>query len=455
MRRRLAWLSFAVASLVVVAFLFPVAILIRNQAQNRALSGAERDVGSLAAAMAVAGSADGGGTISSEFAEAVLVAFGTPTGLSIIFPDGTVVGEPVGHSASIDQARRGAAFTARAEGGAEVLIPVLLPDAPVAEGSVVVRTFVPDRDLSRGVNIAWMMLAGLAVFIIGVAVFAADRLGRSVVQPVTDLSDAVTRWGEGDLDARVIPGGPEEIVEVGEAFNVLAGRLDVLLEAERESVADLSHRLRTPLTALRLQAEMVSDEDERQALKADIDELERAVDRMIEQARSRPVFVASDVPADLGEVVSHRAAFWQVLADEQGRPTSLTIDEGDHPVPITLAELGALIDVLIENVFAHSPIGVGYRLTVRRVSDGGSVLTLTDDGPGFVDLAVKQRGESGAGSTGLGLDIVARTAQRTGGGMTVGTSSDGGAEVSVRFGLGRQNGRVEKVAQLSKGSSRG
>ena len=133
----------------------------------------------------------------------------------------------------------------------------------------------------------------------------------------------------------------------------------------------------------------------------------------------------------------------------------MTIDEGDHPVPTTRAELGALIDVLIENVFAHSPAGVGYRLTVRRVSDGGSVLSLADDGPGFVDLAVKQRGESGAGSTGLGLDIVARTAQRTGGGMSVGTSSDGGAEVSVRFGLGGENGRVEKVAQLSKGSSRG
>ncbi len=454
MRRRLAWLSFAVASLVVVAFLFPVAILIRNQAQNRALSGAERDVGSLAAAMAVAGSADSGATISAEFAEAVLLAFGAPEGLSIILPDGIVVGEPVDMSASIEQARRGAAFTARAVGGAEVLIPVLLPDAPVTEGAVVVRTFVSDHDLSRGVDVAWMMLAGLAFFIIGVAVFAADRLGRSVVRPVTDLSDAVLRWGDGDLDARVVPGGPEEIAEVGEAFNVLAERLDALLEAERESVADLSHRLRTPLTALRLQAEMVSDEDERQSLKADIDELERAVDTLIEQARSRPVKVASDEPVDLGDVVSHRAAFWQVLADEQGRPTSITIDDEAHPVPLSLAELGALIDVLIENVFAHSPVGAGYRLSVRRIPHGGSVLTLSDDGPGFADLAVRQRGESGAGGTGLGLDIVARTAQRTGGGMAVGTASDGGAEISVRFGLGGQNGGVEKVAQLTEGSTR-
>ena len=285
-----------------------------------------RDVGSLAAAMAVSGSTDSSATISAEFAEAVLLAFGSPDGLSIILPDATVIGEPVEVSASIDQARLGAAFTARAVGGAEVLIPVLLPDAPVTEGAVVVRTFVSDHDLSRGVDVAWMMLAGLAVFIIGVAVFAADRLGRSVVRPVTDLSDAVLRWWDGALDARVVPSGPEEIAEVGEAFNVLAERLDVLLEAERESVADLSHRLRTPLTALRLQAEMVSDEDERSSLKADIDELERAIDRLIEQARSRPVRVADDDPVDLGEVVSHRAEFWQVLADEQGRPTSITIE---------------------------------------------------------------------------------------------------------------------------------
>jgi signal transduction histidine kinase len=449
MRRRLAWLSFAVASLVVVAFLFPVAILIRNQAQNRALSGAERDVGALAAAMAVAGSVDSNGTISSEFADAVLIAFGTPAGLTIIFPDGSIVGTPVEVSVSIEQARLGAAFTARTDGGAEVLVPVLLPDAPVSEGAVVVRTFVSDEELSRGVNVAWLMLAGLGLFIIVVAVFAADRLGRSVVQPVTDLSDAVTRWGEGDLDARVVPGGPEEIVEVGEAFNVLAGRLDALLEAERESVADLSHRLRTPLTALRLQAEMVSDEDERAMLKADIDEVEHAVNVMIEEARSRPAEMTDPEPVDLGEVVTHRAEFWQVLADEQGRPTSIAIDDGAHPVPLSRAELGALIDVLVENVFAHSPIGAGYRIAVRRVPGGGSMLTLVDDGPGFADLSFKQRGESGAGSTGLGLDIVARTAQRTGGGMAVGTSRDGGAEISVRFGLDGQDGRVEKVAQLT------
>ncbi|MCB1247667.1 MAG: HAMP domain-containing histidine kinase, partial [Acidimicrobiia bacterium] len=288
-------------------------------------------------------------------------------------------------------------------------------------------------ELTRVVTAAWLMLGALGLFLIGVSVLAADRLGRSVVRPVTELSEAALRWGEGDLDARVVPGGPEEIAEVGEAFNVLASRLDVLLERERESVADLSHRLRTPLTALRLQAEMVTDESERQSLKDDIDELERSVDAMIFEARSRSADVSVREKVDLGEVVAHRAAFWQVLADEQGRPTSISIESGSHPVSLSRMELGALVDVLIENVFAHTPAGVGYRLTVRTVS-GRSVLTVSDDGPGFPDLRVRQRGRSGAGSTGLGLDIVERTAERTGGGMAIGTSRDGGGEVSVTFG---------------------
>jgi signal transduction histidine kinase len=314
---------------------------------------------------------------------------------------------------------------------------------------IVVQAFVPDEELTSGVLAAWAMLGALGLFLIAVAVFAADRLGRSVVRPVTELSDAALRGGEGDLDIRVVPGGPEEIAEVGEAFNLLAGRLDSLLEREREEVADLSHRLRTPLTALRLQAEMISDADERESLKADIRSLEEAVDLMIAQARSKSEPATGRDTIDVGEVVAHRAEFWQVLADEQGRPTSINIEPGLHPVPISRAELGALTDVLIENIFAHTPAGVGYRLSVRTVA-GKCVLSISDDGPGFVDLAVRRRGRSGGGSTGLGLDIVERTAERTGGGMAIGTSRDGGAEVSVTFGLAGGHRRVEKGAELGE-----
>ncbi len=431
MRRRLALLSLAVASLVVVAFLVPIAILIRNQAQTRALSDAERDVQSVAAALAVVGTDEG---ITPELADAILTAFGNPEDLSVIFVSGEVVGSSIGSAEHLGQAQAGAAFTAKTEDGAEVLVPVLTADAPIQSETVVVRAFVSDELLSEGVFLAQAMLVGLGLFLVGVAAFAADRLGRSVVRPVTELSDAALEWGRGNLETRVVPAGPEEIAEVGEAFNTLAGRLDELLEAERESVADLSHRLRTPLTALRLQADTLADPAEAASLRADVDELERQVDEMIQRARSQSGASTSADSVDLAEVLPHRAAFWQVLADEQGRPTSISIEEGDHTVDLQRADLGALIDVLIENVFAHTPVGAGYRLGIRKQGDGRSVLTVSDAGPGFGDLGVMRRGQSGAGSTGLGLDIVVRTAERSGGGMRIGTSTDGGGEISVVFG---------------------
>lgn len=448
MRRRLAFLSLAIASLVVVAFLFPVAILIRNQAQTRALSDAERDVQSVATALAVVGTDEG---ITPELADAILTAFGKPDDLSVIFVSGEVIGSSIGSDEHLGLAQSGAAFTAKTEGGAEVLVPVLTADAPIQGDTVVVRAFVSDEELSEGVPVAWAMLLGLGLFLIAVATLAADRLGRSVVRPVIELSKAAHQWGMGDLEARVVPAGPEEIAEVGKAFNTLAERLDKLLEAERESVADLSHRLRTPLTALRLQAETLADPQEASLLAADIDELERQVDEMIQRARSQSGGSSAVDSVDLGEVVIHRASFWQVLADEQGRPTSISVGTGDHPVSLQRAELGALVDVLIENIFAHTPSGVGYRLGVRRQGDGRSVLTVSDAGQGFGDLGVMRRGQSGAGSTGLGLDIVVRTAERTGGGIRMGTSRDGGGEISVVFGASERDGRrVEEDTQLSQ-----
>ncbi len=444
----MALLSLAVATLVVVAFLVAVGILIRNQAQARALSDAERDAQSVATALAVVGT-DGG--ITPELADAILTAFGNPEDLSVIFVSGEVVGAEIGSDEHIGQAQSGAAFTAKTEDGAEVLVPVLTADAPIQGDTVVVRAFVADDELTEGVLIAWAMLLGLGLFLIAIATLAADRLGRSVVQPVTELSDAAHEWGRGNLDVRVVPSGPEEIAEVGEAFNTLAGRLDKLLEAERESVADLSHRLRTPLTALRLQAETLTNRDEAASLQTDIDELEHQVDEMIQRARRQSNAGTVTDSVDLGSVLTHRAAFWQVLADEQGRPTSVSVEPGDHRVELQRVDLGALIDVLIENIFAHTPAGVGYRLSVRTQGDGRPVLTISDAGSGFGDLGVMRRGQSGAGSTGLGLDIVVRTAERTGGGIRIGTSADGGGEISVVFGStdGRRPG-IEKGAELGE-----
>lgn len=441
MRRRLALVSLAITSLVVLAIIIPLASLVRNQAENRALARGERDAQAIAGVLAVAsgrlpGLETGESGVTVELAESVLAAFPSREGVSIIFPDGTVRGVPVDDLRNAEQARQGTrAFTAQIDNGAEVLVPVLAADGPAQEVTVVVRSLVTTEELREGVALAWSLLGGLAVFLIGVAVLAGDRLARTVVRPFNQLAGAARALGDGEFETRVDPDGPPEVEEVGHAFNFLADRLDILLRAERESVADLSHRLRTPLTALRLQAETLADPIESKQLLEDIDNLEATVDRLILEAR-RPSSEASSEPrvTDLAAAVRKRATFWKVLADEQRRPARLHTSGGRLEVGATPSEVGALIDVLLENVFSHTPAGSGYTIGAHPTAGGGATLIVEDEGRGFRDPALVERGRSGGGSTGLGLDIVAKTAAQSGGDLKIRNVRGGGAHVEVRFG---------------------
>lgn len=436
MRQRVLVLSLAISSLVVIAFMIPLALLLSNQAQNRALSRSETLAQAIATALAVNTGIAEDGQVSLAAAQTVIEAFGSGAdAVTILFADGDFAGAPVFNTDNIDVAFSEArAFTAFTDGGAEVLVPLQSADVPDQSVDVVVRAFVPEADLTEGVWVAWGMIAGLGVFLVIVAVVAADRLGRSVVRPVADLSQAALALGSGDLDRRVVPSGPDEIADVGVAFNFLAERLRLLLAEERESVADLSHRLRTPLTALRLQAETLTDRDASKILVEDINRMETAVDRMIEEAR-RPTVEKGPEQADLGAIVRHRATFWKVLADEQGRPVDVHTSGGRLPVAISGQDLGALVDTLLGNVFSHTAAGIGYRIEARPGDEHGEVILVVEDsGTGFEHDGALERGESGGGSTGLGLDIVLRAAQRTGGGLRLGESALGGARVEVRFG---------------------
>src|SRR5919198_462630 len=214
---------------------------------------------------------------------------------------------------------RGRALSA-AELEAQSLAPVLAltPDTTALEAdqTAVVRVLVPTSILERGVAAAWAVEAALGITLVASAVFVADRLARTIVRPVDALADAAGRLGEGDLSVRINPEGPAEGKQVAEAFNRLGDRVGELLEAERELVADLSHRLRTPLTVMRLDAEGLDNPEEARRLADDVDELERAVTGVIRQAR-KPVSEDLITPGetDAAKVAGDRLAFWAPLAE--------------------------------------------------------------------------------------------------------------------------------------------
>lgn len=422
MRRRLALLSLATTALVVISLLVPLGLLVRRQATDRARVQAEREAQSIAGLIGLALTID-------PAPEALGAAIGTlQEGHIVVLGDGTVIGAPhPGQGSLVESARDDqATITMVVEDGWEIALPVI-----GREGSVVVDVFVTDSELTEGVLEAWILLAALGVVLVGAAVLVADRLGANLVGPITDLATAARRMGEGDLEARVVPSNPEEIREVGEAFNQLARRLDQLLVEERESVADLSHRLRTPLTSLRLQAEKIRDPGDRADVMSQVDRIEQAVDQLIVAARAGSG--GESGVSVLDEVVTDRAAFWRVLAIEQSRDMDVDTDALGVELDVSKEALEALIDALIGNVFDHTPQGSGFAMSTG-VEGGVPWFQVSDNGPGFSDGSLLQRGRSGGGSTGLGLDIARRTAGLTGGRLELANGPVGG-RVRVFFGV--------------------
>ncbi len=421
MRRRLAWVFVALAVMLAVGFLVPLGRSVKSQAELRALAGAQSDARGVATALAAVVTTTGR-TPAAADAEFIISSFETQN-IVILLPDDTLVGSGVPVEDLRAVAKDGS-IMADVDGGVVAVVPVTFGTG----SSVVVASYVADAELREGVATSWLILAALGLIVVIGAVPIADRLAASLIKPVRGLSDAAHRWAGGDLSARVTPDGPREIAESGHAFNLLAERLTDLLAAERERIADLSHRLRTPLAALRLQAESTTDPEHRAALIADIANLEGEVTALIEDLRHRGDDEAT--LADLAAVVAQRMGFWQVVAAAQDRELSVDYPTGS-PVTVAAGDADVLtaLDNLVQNVITHTPAGTGFSVTVH---DEPPSLTVTDQGDGLPSADVFDRGSTTGLSSGLGLDIVRRIAESSGGEVRIGDGP--GTSIVVRFG---------------------
>jgi signal transduction histidine kinase len=417
-RRQLALVALATTSLVVLALLIPLGRAVQTIPRQRALAEAQFVSQSLVQTI----SAIQDKTRLRRLIEQTSLL--STRSITVILPDGELMGASFSPSSSVARARSGESVQAETKGGIEVLTPTVTNG-----GTAVVRVEVPDSELNRGVYFAWGVLALLGLILILLAVAVSDRLARSIVKPITALAVTTSALEQGNLSARVSPGGPPEVRVVGTTLNRLAERISMLLITEREAVADLSHRLRTPITALRLDAEGIQNRSDSDRLVAGVDEVTKAVNDLIRTARAPTQRGASS--CDLVAVAAQRCAFWAVLATEQGRQFHLRIPTARARAPLDETDLAAAIDILIENIFSHTEDGVPMSLEVHvtreraeiRVGDGGTGIVGNDD----------ERGLSRSGSTGLGLDIARQSVEHAGGEFLVNTSPLGGALVTLRF----------------------
>ncbi|MFI5762687.1 MULTISPECIES: sensor histidine kinase [unclassified Streptomyces] len=455
MRWALVKVCLAVTVMVVVAFAVPLGLVVQEMASDRAFSNAERQAATIGPTLSIT-------TDPVQLRKAVeSTQMGADRRMAVHVP--AVGDDPrvdigdgwAGERAVLETRRIGRAATAPVAGGGFALLqPVALGSGDIA----VVEILVPEREVSNGVATAWLVLAGVGLALIVGSVAVADRLGARLVRPAERLADAAHRLGEGRLGARVPEDGPKELRSAAVAFNSMADQVVELLANERELAADLSHRLRTPLTVLRLNAASLGDGPAAEQTRAAVEQLEREVDTIIRTAREQRPAAAQGpggvqgpgAGCDASEVIRDRMGFWSALAEDEGREVRLAGVDRTVRIPVARPELAAALDAMLGNVFRHTPEGTPFAVDVHDAGDAVIVL-VSDAGGGIADPdAALRRGNDGGrdGSTGLGLDIVRRVAESTGGDVRLGRSVLGGTEVRVWIALdGRARGESARTGR--------
>lgn len=372
--------------------------------------------------------------------------------VTIVLADGTRLGAelPGGPLGDTDLGRAG---TGNERGGetanpdGDGLMPVSEPEihevaggqvvsvrASTSAGPVVVLAQATTHDARKRMTDRLLLLGGAAAVILLLVAGAAELVARRLVRDLDRTAAVADRLGEGDLTARAPADGPSEVRRVSAALNRLAGRIDDLLAAERETVADLSHRLRTPLTAVRLDVEGLPPSERTEELESHLDHLERTLTAVIRAAR-RPEREGVRPRCDAAGVLRGQVDFWRPLAEDQDRTVELDLPEVPVPVRSAADDLRAAVDALMENGIAHTPDGVAISVVLTDPDPEHPEfvrIDVRDRGPGIPEGAV-HRGRSDRGSTGLGLDIARTCAEASGGWFEV-LREDGWSVVRLRLG---------------------
>src|SRR5215831_2406212 len=297
----------------------------------------------------------------------------------------------------------------------------------------------PTAQLDAHLRMLWSWLITVAAVGLLTAAAVAVLLARWVGRPLSDLDVAAQQLGGGALDTRSPAGhGPPEVRRLARTFNTMAGRLETLVHGNRAMMADVSHQLRTPLAALRLRLDLLTqDADhataaELAAAQGEIARLSRLVDGLLAIARAENV-VAKPVEVAVDSVILDRAAAWRPVAEERGIELTTACP---GPVRASLGDghLEQILDNLLANALDAVPSG-GHVKVSAAVTGEGARITVADDGPGMSraqqEAAFRRFTSTSPPGAGLGLAIVHRLVTSNGGSATLSDTPGGGLTVAV------------------------
>lgn len=305
-----------------------------------------------------------------------------------------------------------------------------------------VRVTYPAAALNDTVRNNWLRLGLLSLVVLITVTIVGIVLARQVTRPVRLLEAAAQTLAGGDLSQRVTPtGGAPELESLGRTFDEMAHRIETLVTAQRAFVADASHQLRTPLTALRLRLENLEDAvpaPDRAAVAVTISEtqrLARLVDGLLAIARAE-AGTALPSPVDVAAVAHARGDAWRLLTEESGIALEVDASEAAWTEAIPGA-LEQILDNLISNAADASPPGTTITVAVHR-SAAGWEIHVSDQGPGLTASERERafdrfysKGKPGKGS-GLGLAIVRQLVLASHGEIELRAAEGGGLDVVLQ-----------------------
>jgi two-component system sensor histidine kinase QseC len=290
-------------------------------------------------------------------------------------------------------------------------------------------------------GLLWPM--AIALPLLGLAAWAAVRAGLA---PLRRLSAALAGRATMAESPVTLSDAPLEMRPLVEALNDLLGRIGALVSAERRFTADAAHELRTPIAAIRAQAQAAlgaaDDAERRRTLNSTVagcDRASRLVDQLLTLARLEADTPCPKEEADLALLARETLAEAAGSALARDQDIGLAADPSCR-VRAGSALLGVLIRNLVDNAIRYSPNGARIRVAVERVGDRVR-LRVDDSGPGLTDADRQRLGErffrvlgpSETGS-GLGWSIVRRIARAQGAQVEVARSAElGGLAVTVTW----------------------
>jgi HAMP domain-containing protein len=278
---------------------------------------------------------------------------------------------------------------------------------------------------------ALLMISAFA----GLLALAALPVARRLTRRLETLRGGVDELGGGDLGARVVVEGRDEIADLARSFNRAAERIERLVHAQKEALATASHELRSPLARMRVAVELLGPDtraDVRERIAADVDELDELIGEILLTSRldASPAVERRD-DVDLLALVAEEGA--RVGADVGG---SAVVVPGDARL------LRRLVRNLFENARRYGR-GSAIEAEVGAGADGVAMLRVSDRGPG-IPAAERERvfeafyrragtSEGEGGSVGLGLALVRRIAETHGGSARALERAGGGTTIEVKL----------------------